>query len=212
MKIRTPAEAVALAQGLAIDASPSGIEASERAGGAWIETAGVCPKDMTPDRAAFESVGFRFGDEYDEIFTRAELPDGWRLENVSPYHTKIIDSRSRDRGRFFYKAAFYDSRAYAALDVRYEVVAEWDDGPGDGEPEAVSIRDAGRPIIQAPLPVGVDPWDALHKAKDIMRAQLDAVAPHNKDRLAYWETPADLSQIDVEAVAAQIAAMAPVDD
>jgi len=69
----------------------------------------------------FEALGFVFGDPLpdDPLFCNAEFPEGWRL--VASDHSmwsEIVDETGARRGSVFYKAAFYDRRAFAQLDKR----------------------------------------------------------------------------------------------
>ena len=93
------------------------IEEQERNGQAEIVNSDVLPAKMG-DRAAYEAVGFTFGDPVkgDDLFVHATLPAGWRREGTDhAMHSSIIDSLGRKRVSVFYKAAFYDRRANMSL-------------------------------------------------------------------------------------------------
>ena len=75
----------------------------------------------TEREEGFEALGFTFGDPLpgDPLFCNAEFPEGWRL--VASDHSmwsEIVDETGARRGSVFYKAAFYDRRAFAQLDKR----------------------------------------------------------------------------------------------
>ena len=115
----TPAALAALANGdidnAAIAATPGGIEAQEAAGQATFCAQEILPKDHG-DREAYEALGFRFGEDYDDIFVNASLPSGWakRATDHSMW-SDIVDENGTVRARVFYKAAFYDRRAFMLL-------------------------------------------------------------------------------------------------
>lgn len=53
----------------------------------------------------------------DDMFSRVELPEGWKVEPV-PDHSmwsRLVDSNGVERAAVFYKAAFYDRRAFIRL-------------------------------------------------------------------------------------------------
>lgn len=104
----------------AVASVPGGIERQERGGQEALVRSTLMPKEMRPDRRAFEAVGFVFGEDADELFLKATLPTGWRREaSDHAMHSSILDDKGRQRVSVFYKAAFYDGRADAGLVCRY---------------------------------------------------------------------------------------------
>jgi hypothetical protein len=80
------------------------------------------PVKMKPDREAYESLGFRFGEQIDQLFVKVTLPDGWKLQATGHYtHTCIMDAHNRRRGGVFFKPDFWDKKARAWLIPRYSV-------------------------------------------------------------------------------------------
>ncbi|MFE4647709.1 hypothetical protein [Streptomyces sp. NPDC056707] len=76
------------------------------------------PTQMDDDQAAFEAVGFRFGDPdpTDPMFMLANLPTGWSREAADhDMWSYVIDEQGRRRVAVFYKAAFYDRSAFMRL-------------------------------------------------------------------------------------------------
>ncbi|MFF8485211.1 hypothetical protein [Streptomyces antibioticus] len=68
--------------------------------------------------AEFEALGFRFGepDPKDPLFRPATLPDGWtKTGSDHDMWSYVIDQHGRRRVAVFYKAAFYDRRAFMRL-------------------------------------------------------------------------------------------------
>jgi hypothetical protein len=80
----------------------------------------------------YQKMGIVMGEPFedDPLFRRAKLPDGWKKEPVSslfpgtdssPVWTYVIDEKGRLRIFVFYKAAFYDRRAYMRCAARFLV-------------------------------------------------------------------------------------------
>lgn len=68
----------------------------------------------------FVTLGFSFGppDPNDPLFRPATLPDGWKREpSDHSMWSYIVDTNDRRRVRIFYKAAFYDRRAFMSLET-----------------------------------------------------------------------------------------------
>lgn len=112
-----------LASALAFGSSHA-IERSEAAGQAELVAPQLLPADMCGDRAAFERLGIVFGDpvDGDPLFLNATLPPGWSREGSDhAMWSYVLDERGRRRISVFYKAAFYDRRAYMKLEPRVDV-------------------------------------------------------------------------------------------
>ena len=78
------------------------------------------PTEANPSDADFEAVGFTFGavDPGDDLFRPATLPGGWKREGSDhAMWSYILDRHGRRRVSVFYKAAFYDRRAFMRLDT-----------------------------------------------------------------------------------------------
>lgn len=113
----TPAYLRALMTGVSVmDATPAGIQASEKRGQTALVNSTNMPAKMRPSRQAFENAGFVFGEPVDDIFVSATLPAGWaRKATEHDMHSEILDETGKVRVSVFYKAAFYDRRADATL-------------------------------------------------------------------------------------------------
>ena len=97
-----------------VASTPGGIEAQEKAGQLALVASTDMPKEL--DRAAFEALGFTFGEPVDELFVTATLPPGWKRQATDhSMWSKIVDEQGRERVAIFYKAAFYDRRAHARI-------------------------------------------------------------------------------------------------
>lgn len=86
--------------------------------------------DTPENKAALERMGITFPGPSDDLFVKAALPGGWKL--VPTDHdmwSSLLDEKGRKRASVFYKAAFYDCRAFMRLDRRfhcdYEPVGGW---------------------------------------------------------------------------------------
>lgn len=120
---------------------PRGIEASERRGQEQLLQSTVLPTEGS-DGEEFAALGFKFGPkvEGDELFREATLPDGWKKEGSDhDMWSYIVDERGIHRVSVFYKAAFYDRRAFmrttrAGWEVGTEAVY------GEKEPTAETMK------------------------------------------------------------------------
>ncbi|QWS68217.1 hypothetical protein SEA_VANLEE_100 [Gordonia phage VanLee] len=66
--------------------------------------------------AALEAIGFRRGEDHDDLFCHAELPAGWTKRAADhAMWSHIYDERGVKRANVFYKAAFYDRKAHIGL-------------------------------------------------------------------------------------------------
>lgn len=119
----------------------NGIEAQERRGQQELLRSEVLPAEALDGIEAFTVLGFTFGDLVpgDELFREATLPEGWRREGSDhSMHSYIVDTRGLRRVSVFYKAAFYDRKAFMGIArVGADQASDWIYGD---EPELV-IRD-----------------------------------------------------------------------
>lgn len=109
-------------------AMPGGIERQEAQGQRDLAASkDKLPKDMdAEDRAALESLGFKFGDVVEDIFLRCTMPAGWSIKPTThSMHSDLLDPAGCKRGGIFYKAAFYDRNASLRLCNRYRVESDY---------------------------------------------------------------------------------------
>lgn len=67
-------------------------------------------------RAAFEALGFVFGVPADDLFVNVTFPKGWRKQpTYRDMWTNVLDEKGTVQASIFYKAAFYDRRAFVRL-------------------------------------------------------------------------------------------------
>lgn len=184
-----PAALSALAKGdmenFRAASTPGGIEAQEKAGQESLLQTTDMPKELRPNRASFEKIGFKFGEDTDELFVSATLPQGWAREGSDhSMWTYIKDNQGRRRVAVFYKAAFYDRKAAASLEGRYHYGRDY--SAPDDAPVPVGVFDCGKIIFKA--------GDAPRKYDPEIERDLEAKAqtwieenyPDWADPTAYW--------------------------
>lgn len=96
------------------------VYAQEARGQAQIVRSESLPTDTgsTPDET-FTALGFTFGaaNPADPLFRPAALPEGWtKRATEHSMWSEIVDTHGRVRVMVFYKAAFYDRRAYMRIE------------------------------------------------------------------------------------------------
>lgn len=193
MKITNPAALSALIKGdienTIVASTPGGIEAQEKAGQTDLVASANMPREMKPNRKAFEKVGFRFLAEIDDIFIEAKLPDGWmRSATDHSMHSDILDSIGRQRVSVFYKAAFYDRRASASLTARYQLVMAFDHACNwvPSGKRAWLVSDTGKEMHRSKLFDDMD-YKSDGEAQEELQAWLDKNYPNASDPTAYWD-------------------------
>ena len=114
----SPAALMALLQGKSKDfiaaTTPGGIQAQEAAGQQQFVNASTLPNDSPWEDLA--KLGVIKGDRVDDLFTKCTLPAGWK--KVATDHSmwsNLVDESGKEIGGIFYKAAFYDQRAFMEL-------------------------------------------------------------------------------------------------
>lgn len=193
-----PAAIAAAARGdldnFLVAATPSGIERQEKAWQTALVQSTNMPIDMTPDRAAFEVVGFKFGDLVDNLFVSAMLPEGWKREATDhSMWSKIVDAQGREHVSVFYKAAFYDRKAHANLTCRYQRSENYSSDYGK---TAETVVDGSIVIQSFPVPprpsdvdtrYGTPHYEACKAIREQANAWLDEHLPDHNNPAAYWD-------------------------
>lgn len=97
--------------------TPGGIERQEAQGQQDMVNAAVLPRELSgpiPD-------GVILSDVVDDLFQKVTLPRGWIVKPTDhSMWSDLIDDAGAKRASIFYKAAFYDRRAFA----RFEEVSK----------------------------------------------------------------------------------------
>lgn len=98
---------------------PGAVEATERAGQtAFVADINALPIKVESDETdeTYTALGFFFGEPIDKLFREARLPDGWKKSATDhDMWSHIVDATGVVRVEVFYKAAFYDRRAFMRL-------------------------------------------------------------------------------------------------
>jgi hypothetical protein len=119
--------------GMLSDGQTKYITDMEAAGQRQLVHSDVLPK--VSDDAPFLALGFSFGEDVDDLFRKATLPEGWKREGSShAMWSYIVDERGIERVGVFYKAAFYDRKAdMHVTNVGYSLgrKALYSDGPDE---------------------------------------------------------------------------------
>jgi hypothetical protein len=98
-----------------IAASTSGgIEAQEARGQKDLCSSSQLPKEIhCGARSDFEAMGVKFGDDADDLFVNVTLPPSWQLRPTDhSMWSDLVDASGAIRAEVFYKAAFYDRKAF----------------------------------------------------------------------------------------------------
>lgn len=197
MKIAiTPAALLAALSGntenIRVAITPGGIEAQERRGQIEQSFAETLPVDMGKDRPSFEALGFVFG-KTDKLFIEAKFPKGWRKKPTDhSMWSEIVDDQGRKRGMIFYKAAFYDQRAHAHLETRFNVADDYAD-----KERTISVADACGKVDKKITGLKAPDWsgdrdtaklldDKIEAARKELKAWLDKSYPQWQSPLAHW--------------------------
>lgn len=166
-------------------ATPGGIERQEKAGQAALVASTDMPKEMSPSREAFEKVGFKFGDDVDELFLKAELPPGWKRAGTEhSMHSDIVDEKGRRRVGVFYKAAFYDRRADAHMVQRYIIQRDYDLPKGD---ISFVIKDGGKEIFRT-ITTKYENYQTTERHREVAQKWLLEAIP-NAFEASAWDNP-----------------------
>lgn len=89
----------------------------EAAGQRQLVLSDVLPVDCRGQESEIEALGIQFGEQVDDLFRRCTLPDGWRIEaSDHDMWSYVLDTDDERRVAVFYKAAFYDRRAFMRLE------------------------------------------------------------------------------------------------
>jgi hypothetical protein len=104
--------------GILVEGQDNYITNMEARGQQKFVASSLFPVDREGD---FEALGFVFSDPLpgDPLFCHAEFPKGWSVAaSDHSMWSEVIDEQGDRRASVFYKAAFYDRRAFARLDKR----------------------------------------------------------------------------------------------
>lgn len=101
--------------------SPGGIERQEALGQQQLARSLQLPTDGLSDMPSDLGIVVVGPSSGDPIFSDVSLPDGWKVQPTDhSMWSDLRDADGRTRARIFYKAAFYDRRAF----IRWEALPE----------------------------------------------------------------------------------------
>jgi hypothetical protein len=123
----TPAALNALLKGdiknFNVASTPGGIEAQEVEGQKEFVASKTLPKEINSGgtKEELERMGIVFGEIVDDLFINVTLPKGWKIEaSDHSMWSDLIDDKGCVKASIFYKAAFYDRKAFININSRGE--------------------------------------------------------------------------------------------
>lgn len=187
-----------------ISMMPGGIEAQEKRGQLDFVASTTLPLEVNHgERAQFEAMGIVFGEPVDDLFCEAQLPEGWSKQPTAhSMWSNLLDDKGRRRGGIFYKAAFYDRRAFLNIVPRFatavEPVSGYDDPNYRTSEWHCVVYDCDAIVWESeqripPQPGDVErhilmEWfDSKDSLYDLGRSWLDENYPDWKDATAHWD-------------------------
>lgn len=96
---------------------PGGIEAQEAQGQRELVASSQLPADGIAAVAAALGIQVIGPSARDSLFVDAKLPEGWKVQpSGHSMWSHVVDANGIQRASIFYKAAFYDRRAFIRLE------------------------------------------------------------------------------------------------
>lgn len=143
------------------------------------------PSDGLAD-PMFVTAGLIVGvvDPADPLFTFVTLPAGWQIR-ITDHNmwTDLVDAAGRVRAKIFYKAAYYDRRAFIRPRRRFSIDFEYDADPTSTR-RHVLVKDGDTVIRDYPWREGIGSEDGDETAA---QAWLNAEFPQWREASAYWD-------------------------
>lgn len=172
---------------LAAAMSEDGLENQERHGQSVFVKTQDLPKKCP--RKDLEKLGFKFGEDVDDIFVSVEFPEGWTKKSTDhSMWSDLVDPQGRKRAGIFYKASFYDRSAHMDLKRRYTVSRDYE--LADNEIQYY-ILDCGKSIFKTEIKIceksSDDFWDKCDEVEKEARDHMLSEYPKNADCNAYWD-------------------------
>lgn len=170
-----------------VAATPRGIEAQEAEGQRKLTADQTLPKRMG-DQTVYEGWGIEFGQDADDIFVLAILPEGWEKKPTEhSMWSDLVDGKGRKRAEIFYKAAFYDRSACMSPCRFYSVEVEPEGGRTDDYSADRAKPGVGKVISangETVYEIKLAPQDA---ARPACAEWLRHHRPDWEDAAAYWD-------------------------
>ncbi len=146
-------------------------------------------------REQFEKMGIVFGEEVDDLFIAAELPEGWKKAATGhSMWSELVDPRGGVRAQIFYKAAFYDRDAFLNIHRRFSVGIDYTK-EGDYDPDTerrAQVRDMRQGVRWQSETLTAEEGQSVYDLdSDSLTKQagawLDKNYPDWRDPMAYWD-------------------------
>ena len=169
-----------------IASTPGGIERQEAEGQRMLVASTTIPKKIIgATRAQLIEIGFKFGEDADDLFVHCELPKGWKkVATGHSMHSHVLDEQSRKRAGIFYKAAFYDRHADITMLSRY-TLRVFRKPAMEIEAEVCAVVDTDAILFETEVYESAD-YMAYDAARMLCRLWLDDKYPDWQSPLAYW--------------------------
>lgn len=162
--------------------TPGGIEASEARGQQHLCQSSQLPREIK--LVSYDDLEKSWGLTVqqptagdDELFYTVSLPAGWTMKPTEhSMHNSLFDDKGRKRASVFYKAAFYDRKAFMTVLPRYRV----DFKSADKECQMTVVDSQTEEQLFDSGPMGYS---------EASKAAYGFIAEHFPDKspLAYWE-------------------------
>lgn len=145
-----------------------------------------------------EELGIIFVEKIDDLFVKAELPEGWTKEPLDhSMWSDILDGDGSKRGSIFYKGAFYDRQAHFSLNSRFGVRNIYEESndelglePADAEVrQKVIVFDEKQNEILFENDSWIEPrdWDTQEEISKEMKEKIENLVPNWNHCLKSWE-------------------------
>ena len=165
---------------------------------------GVLPRKFnTGNIKDFQDMGIIFGENVDEIFRKAILPEGWKIESTDhDMWFNLLDNQNRVRATMFYKVAAWDYDSFLNVKRRYNFYVEpingWNENYKNVE-WVVRVKDYDNEILWESNPTEKEPdvktnrdawlkW--VEKKNDVLpllaKRWLNNAYPSWEHPIAYW--------------------------
>lgn len=144
-------------------------------------------------KEALTEIGFAFGDEVDgdPMFRSVQLPEGWTRKGSShSLWSHVHDERGRERLSIFYKAAFYDRRAFFSVSPAIRIVVE-EVGIENGVKITVHVKKCDELVFSTTPVESIGDVHSIYDCHDAERAKaikwVEENYPDYKNPCAYWD-------------------------
>lgn len=93
--------------------NPSAIDAQEKSGQEELAASSQLPREGLDELAAEHGIEILGPSEGDDLFMNVRMPDGMKIEPTDhSMWSRLVATDGTELARIFYKAAFYDRRAF----------------------------------------------------------------------------------------------------